>query len=94
MDWEPIVALAQIGTGIATLALASFLAAQIVLQRKALGRAHEDAERELALSSHALFQEHLHVRITNESLRQIYAKRDEGLDGLKTVDLDGVTTYF
>ena len=49
MDWEPIVALAQIGTGIATLALASFLATQIVLQRKALGRAHEDAERELAL---------------------------------------------
>ena len=94
MDWEPIVALAQICTGLATLALASFLAAQIVLQRKALGRAHEDAERELALSSYALFQEHLHVRITNESLRQIYAKRDEGLDGLKTVDLDGMTTYF
>ena len=46
MDWEPVVALAQIGTGLATLILAIFLAAQIILQRKAHDRAQEDAERE------------------------------------------------
>ena len=50
MNWEPIVALSQIGTGLATLMLAAFLAAQIILQRKSLDRAHEDAERELSLS--------------------------------------------
>ena len=43
MNWEPIVALSQIGTGLATLMLAAFLAAQIILQRKSLDRAHEDA---------------------------------------------------
>ena len=94
MDWEPIFAVAQIGTGLATLTLAAFLAAQIILQRKALDRAHEDAERELSLSSYALFQEHLHSRITSDSLRQVYSLRDEGLDGLNKVDLDVISTYF
>jgi len=94
MDWEPVVALAQIGTGLATLILAIFLAAQIILQRKALDRAHEDAERELSLSSYALFQEHLHSRITSDSLRKVYASRDEGLNGLNKSDLDVITTYF
>ena len=94
MDWEPIFAVAQIGTGLATLTLAAFLAAQIILQRKALDRAHEDAERELSLSAYALFQEHLHSRITSDSLRQVYSLRDEGLDGLNKVDLDVISTYF
>ena len=94
MDWEPVVALAQIGTGLATLILATFLAAQIILQRKALDRAHEDEERELSLSSYALFQEHLHSRITSDSLRKVYASRDEGLNGLDKSDLDAITTYF
>ena len=94
MNWEPIVALSQIGTGLATLMLAAFLAAKIILQRKSLDRAHEDAERELSLSSYALFQEHLHTRIANEPLRQIYASRDGGLDGLSKADLDAISTYF
>ena len=94
MNWEPIVALSQIGTGLATLMLAAFLAAQIILQRKSLDRAHEDAERELSLSAYALFQEHLHTRIANEPLRQIYASRDGGLDGLSKADLDAISTYF
>ena len=70
MGRESIVMVAQIGTGLATLALAGFHLAQIILQIKALNSTREDAERELSLSSYALFQEHLHS-ITNESLRHI-----------------------
>ena len=51
MDWEPIVAVAQIATGLATLIVAIFLAGQLSLQRRALDRAHSDAERDLKYAS-------------------------------------------
>ena len=43
MDTELIVAVAQIATGLATLVVAIFLAGQILLQRKALDRAHPNS---------------------------------------------------
>ena len=51
MDTELVVAIAQITTGIATLIVGLFLAGQILLQRKALDRAHQDADRELSMSA-------------------------------------------
>ena len=59
MNTELVVAVAQILTGAATLVVAIFLAAQFVVQRKVLVRAHEDADRELTLTSLGLLQEYL-----------------------------------
>ena len=55
MDTELTVAIAQILTGAATLVVAVFLAGQLVIQRKLLDRAHEDAEVELSISSNSIF---------------------------------------
>ena len=94
MDTDSIVVVAQLLTGLATLIVAIFLAGQFVLQRKVLDRAHLDAERELTLSSLSLFQDHLNSRVTNESVRNLYAKRHEGLSNLSTSEFDGITTHF
>ena len=62
MDWEQLAIIAQIATGVATLALAAFLVRQIALQRQALElahrdseRAHKDSERELLYTSMRLY---------------------------------------
>ena len=62
MDWEQLAIIAQIATGVATLALAAFLVRQIALQRQALElahrdseRAHKDSERELLYTSNRLY---------------------------------------
>ena len=87
MDTELTVAVAQILTGAATLVVAFFLAGQLALQRKVLSRAHEDA-------SLGLFLQYLQSRTTSDSLRQLYAKRHEGLDNLDASDLDGLSTHL
>ena len=74
MDTELTVAVAQILTGAATLVVAFFLAGQVALQRKVLSRAHEDADRELTLTSLGLFLQYLQSRTTSDSLRQFYEK--------------------
>ena len=94
MNTELVVAVAQILTGAATLTVAVFLAAQLVVQRKVLVRAHEDADRELTLTSLGLLQEYLLSRITDDSLRKVYANRHDDLSRLNATDLDGLTTYF
>ena len=94
MITELVVAVAQILTGAATLVVAIFLAAQFVVQRKVLVRAHEDADRELTLTSLGLLQEYLLSRITDDSLRNVYANRHDDLSSLNVADLDGLTTYF
>ena len=94
MDTELIVAVAQIDTGLATLVVALFLAGQILLQRKALDRAHTDAERDQSLSSFSLVQDHFHLRISSDALREAYDKRHEGLNKLTASDADLLRTYF
>ena len=94
MDTDLTVAIAQIITGTATLIVALFLAAQILLQRKALDRAQTDAESELSLSSFALVQDHFHLRISSDALREAYDKRDEGLDKLSESEASILRTYF
>ena len=44
MDTELLIGIAQILTGIATLVVAIFLAGQLVLQRRSLAVAHQDAQ--------------------------------------------------
>ena len=50
MEQALVVALAQIGTGLATLVVAVFLAGQLLLQRKELAIAHRDSIREQAFA--------------------------------------------
>ena len=62
MDTEIVVSVAQIMTAAATLIVAVFLAGQLVLQRKVLTRAHNDAEIELSLSSNTFLERHISVK--------------------------------
>ena len=94
MDTELVVAIAQITTGIATLIVGLFLAGQILLQRKALDRAHQDADRELSMSSAALDQELLMSRTTREQIKKSWGKREEGLDNLDGEEVDALNVYF
>ena len=51
MEQGLLVAIAQIGTGVATLVVAIFLAGQLLLQRKELAIAHRDSIREQVFAS-------------------------------------------
>ena len=62
MDTELVVSVAQILTGAATLIVAVFLAGQLVLQRRVLARAHNDAEIELSISSNAFLERHFNTK--------------------------------
>ena len=70
MEWEPVVAVAQIATGLATLIVAVFLAGQFNLQRKALNRAHVDSERELAFSAAVRRDNIVLARLNNGNLEK------------------------
>ena len=51
MDTDLVIAMAQLLTGIATLIVATFLAAQLMMQKKQLEIAHIDSDRNLAFAS-------------------------------------------
>ena len=70
MEWEPVVPVAQIATGLATLIVADFLAGQFNLQRKALNRAHVDSERELAFSAAVRRDNIVLARLNNGNLEK------------------------
>ena len=82
MDTQVVVAVAQILTSIATLMLASFLAAQLMIQRKQLAITHRDSYRELAFASRTRTPELTLAQITNESLLSTYEKAKNGLEKL------------
>ena len=70
MDTEIVVSIAQILTGAATLIVAVFLAGQLVLQRKVLTRAHNDAEIELSISSNSYWKEVSVLKVLSEPLHK------------------------
>tara|TARA_B100001123_G_scaffold408541_1_gene501807 strand:+ start:39 stop:530 length:492 start_codon:yes stop_codon:yes gene_type:complete len=94
MDWEPVVAISQILTGLATLIVAVFLAGQLKLQSKSLDRAHEDANRELTMSSVSLNLDYMLSRTTREEIRDSWAKRHLDLNELSSNEFDSLTTYL
>ena len=77
MDTEIIVSVAQILTGAAPLIFAVFLTGQLVLQRKVLTRAHNDAEIELSLNSNSFWKDLSVLKVLSEPLRKAYLKRDQ-----------------
>ena len=94
MDTEIVVSIAQILTGAATLIVAVFLAGQLVLQRKVLTRAHNDAEIELSLSSNAFWKDISVLKVLSEPLRKAYLKRDQDFHSLSKEDTDVLTEYY
>ena len=94
MDTEIVVSVAQIMTAAATLIVAVFLAGQLVLQRKVLTRAHNDAEIELSLSSNAFWKDISVLKVLSEPLRKAYLKRDQDFHSLSKEDTDVLTEYY
>ena len=82
MEWEPIVAVSQIATGLATLIVAIVLAGQLSLQRKALNRAHTDAQREMAFSVRGAINSLILARLTNDSLSSAITKGFQDMNSL------------
>ena len=82
MNWEPIIAGAQISIGIAILIVAAILASQLILQRKVLDRAHLDAAREIAFASRNTINPVLLLRLTSDSLANVVSKGFQGTEAL------------
>ena len=61
MDWEQLAVVAQIATGVATLAVAAFLASQLRQQ-------HQDAQRELTFASENRQENLMLSMVEDESL--------------------------
>ena len=67
-------------TGIATLVVAFFLAGQLMLQRRVLDRAHQDADRSLSLQSLQMRTEAIFLTLDKEKLSQIHENRNSNFD--------------
>ena len=87
MDTQLVVAVAQLLTGIATFIVATFLAAQLMMQKKQLEIAHIDSDRNLAFASRTRTQELTLAQITNESLLSAYEHAKDGFGELDDTDI-------
>ena len=87
MDTELVVAVAQLLTGIATFIVATFLAAQLMMQKKQLEIAHIDSNRNLAFASRTRTQELTLAQITNESLLSAYEHAKDDFGELNDTDI-------
>ena len=83
MDTELTVAIAQILTGTATLVVAVFLAGQLILQRKVLDRAPDDAERDLVFSAAIRRDSIVFARLSNPVLEETVMTGMSDLSELK-----------
>ena len=93
MDIEPILAAAQIVTGIATLIVASVLIWQMILQRKSLETAHRDNEQNLSFESLNLTDKLMAVRMEKDFSR-IWTQRHNSENDLNTEDFEKLNHYY
>ena len=82
METDLIIGLAQVLTGAATFVVAIFLAGQLLIQRSALNRAHQDAERELAFASRSTINSIILGRITSDGLASAVSRGFDDIDSL------------
>ena len=75
MDWEQLTIIAQIATGVATLAVAAFLASQLRIQ-------HRDSERDFAFAFENRQQHGTLSVFGDESTRKLYWKALTDWDSL------------
>ena len=76
MDWQPILVIAQIITGVATLIVATVLIWQMFLQRKALEMAHIDNEQNLSFESLNLTDKLMAVRM-DKHFSRVWAQKKQ-----------------
>ena len=88
MGSELVIGIAQMVTGIATLVVAFFLAGQLMLQRRVLERAHQDADRSLSLQSLQMRTEAIFLTLDKEKLSQIHEKRNNTFDSFSEKERD------
>ena len=88
MDSELVIGVAQMVTGIATLVVAFFLAGQLMIQRRALDRAHQDADRSLSLQSLQMRTEAIFLTLDKEKFGQIHEKRNNNFDSFSEKERD------
>ena len=88
MDSELVIGVAQMVTGIATLVVAFFLAGQLMIQRRALDRAHQYADRSLSLQSLQMRTEAIFLTLDKEKLGQIHEKRNNNFDSFSEKERD------
>ena len=94
METGFVVAIAQIATGIATLVVALFLAAQLILQRRQLDIAHQDSFRELGFAARTRNEELLLARLTNKSLLNSYMKLGAGIESASNEETHQFLNYM
>ena len=94
MDTDLVVAVSQIATGIATLVVALFLAGQLIMQRKQLEMAHQDAQRELGFSHRTRNEQLTLARITNDSLLDAYLKVSKGDEDASEKEVHKFVSYM
>ena len=82
MGSELVIGIAQMVTGIATLVVAFFLAGQLMLQRRVLERAHQDADRSLSLQSLQMRTEAIFLTLDKEKLSQVKLLLLKNISGL------------
>ena len=88
MDSELVIGVAQMVTGIATLVVAFFLAGHLMIQRRPLDRAHQDADRSLSLQSLQMRTEAIFLTLDKEKLGQIHEKRNNNFDSFSEKERD------
>ena len=93
MDWEPILATAQIITGIATLLLVLVLVIQLTKQKEQLQIQHQDTERNLTLSSLSIYQAH-YANTFHSEFSDIYAKRFKGKEAFSETEWDKFVNWM
>ncbi len=81
MDWEQVTIIAQIATGVATLAVAIFLASQLRIQ-------HKDSERDFAFAFENRQQDAILSVYGDESTRKLYWKAATDWDSLTDEEMN------
>tara|TARA_B100001146_G_C15871604_1_gene302107 strand:+ start:55 stop:567 length:513 start_codon:yes stop_codon:yes gene_type:complete len=94
METGLIVAVAQIATGFATLIVAIFLAAQLLIQKRQLEIAHLDSVRELGFAARTRNEELILARLTDKPLLDSYMKLGAGLENPNDEDTHKFINYM
>ena len=87
MNWEQLAVIAQIATGVATLAVAVFLASQLRQQ-------HQDAQRELTFASENRQENLMLSMVEDESLSKSIVQGNRDFIGLGPLDKFRVDVVF
>ena len=94
MEQALVVAIAQIGTGLATLVVAIFLAGQLLLQRRELAIAHRDSIREQVFASETRRDNIALAAVTDEAFATLWMQSAKDLSKLDDVAHYRFRTYL